>query len=81
MCFKFDKNVWMNCFHSLTGGIFGGLIVAFMLGQNFPSPSLELYFLFGAIIIFVGFLDLILMAFINYRWEKIKKKSKQKNNK
>jgi hypothetical protein len=70
MCLKFDKNVFMNCFHSLAGGIFGGLIVAFALGQNFPSGNFNFYILFVVIIIGVAILDLILMAFINYIWGK-----------
>jgi hypothetical protein len=75
---KIDKYVWMNFLHSLLGGIFGGFVVAFALGQSFPKYGFKFYFIFVIVIIVVAILGLLTMGWVNYWWEKSKKRIHKK---
>lgn len=71
---KFDKNVCMNFLHSFFGGIFGGIIIAFSLGQTPQVQTMGYYFVFFILLLVFIFMGLLIMAYLNYRWERVKKR-------
>ena len=74
MYFKFDKNVFMNFLHSFFGGIFGGIVIAFSLGQTPKIGSFGYYVIFLGFVLFLAMLGLFVMAFINNMWDESKRK-------
>jgi len=78
MCFKFDKNVSMNFLHSFFGGIFGGIVIAFSLGQTPQKGTIVYYIVFLVFILFLALLGVLIMAHLNYRWESAKERISKK---
>ena len=74
MCFKFDKNVWMNFLHSFFGGIFGGMVIAVSLGQSPKIVNAGYYLIILMLSVSLALLGLLIMAGLNYQWEKAKKR-------
>ena len=72
MFFKFDKNVWMNFLHSFFGGIFGGMVIAFSLGQSPKKGTIGYYIVFLFFMLILALLGILIMAHLNYKWEKAK---------
>jgi CDP-diglyceride synthetase len=66
--FKFDKNLWMNFLHSFLGGILGGIVIAFSLGQSPSKRTLFDYFILLLFILFLALFGILIMAYLNYRF-------------
>ena len=81
MRIKIDKSVCMNFLHSFFGGIFGGIVVAFSLGQTPQKETLGHYLVFLVFIVVVALLGIYIMGFLNYRWEHMKNRTPKKKAK
>jgi len=80
MCIKIDKTVWMNFLYSFLGGIFGGMVIAFYLIRTIQKGILYYLELLG-VIVGMAVLGILIMGYVNYQWEDMKKRIHKKKDK